>query len=118
MQTDKPTDEQAPNTPPEQQRSPRARMQALQAIPERQRTEAEWDELNELEIMLAPGNREGAPDPNPRHGHHSPSGGRPKQGGVPGGGGNPGGGGHHRKQGKNFQRRRPKGGPQGGGQQG
>ncbi len=118
MQTDKPTDEQAPNTPPEQQRSPRARMQALQAIPERQRTEAEWDELNELEIMLAPGNREGAPDPNPRHGHHSPSGGRPKQGGVPGGGGNPGGGGHHRKQGKNFQRRRPTGGPQGGGQQG
>lgn len=38
--------------------SPRARMQALQAIPERQRTDEEWDELNELEIMLASGNRE------------------------------------------------------------
>lgn len=121
MQSDKTTDEPAVNNPPEQQKSPRARMQALQAIPERQRTEAEWDELNELEIMLAPGNREGAPDPNPRHGHHSPSSGRPKQGGggMPGGapGGGPGGG-HHRKQGKNFQRRRPKGGPQGGGSQG
>ncbi|MES2564779.1 MAG: hypothetical protein V4637_18950 [Pseudomonadota bacterium] len=33
-------------------------MQQLQAIPERQRTDAEWDELNELEIMLASGNRE------------------------------------------------------------
>ena len=44
--------------------SPRQRMQALLAIPERQRTDEEWDELNELEIMLASGNREGAPDPN------------------------------------------------------
>ena len=42
--------------------SPRARLQALLAIPERQRTDAQWDELNELEIMLAGGNREGAPE--------------------------------------------------------
>ena len=40
--------------------SARARLQALRAIPERQRTDAEWDELNELEIRLAAGNREGA----------------------------------------------------------
>lgn len=40
--------------------SARLRLQALLAIPDRQRTEAEWDELNQLEIMLAPGNREGA----------------------------------------------------------
>lgn len=33
-------------------------MQQLLSIPERQRTDAEWDELNELEIMLASGNRE------------------------------------------------------------
>jgi hypothetical protein len=38
--------------------SPRARLQQLQAIPERQRTEEEWDELNELEIMFAAGNRD------------------------------------------------------------
>lgn len=43
--------------------SPRARLQALLAIPERQRTDEQWDEINELEIMLAAGNRQGAPDP-------------------------------------------------------
>lgn len=36
---------------------PRRRLQALLAIPDSQRTEAEWDELVELEISLAPGNR-------------------------------------------------------------
>ena len=85
-------------------------MHALLAIPERERTEAEWDELNELEIMLAPGNREGAPDPSLRQNQQQPGGGnRPRRGGDP----NAGGGGHHRKQQKNFQRRRPKGPPQG-----
>ena len=44
--------------------SPRARLQELLAIPDRNRTDAEWDELNELEIALASGNRPGAPDPN------------------------------------------------------
>ena len=39
-------------------------MQELLAVPENQRTEEQWDELNELEIMLAPGNREGAPSQN------------------------------------------------------
>jgi hypothetical protein len=47
-------------TPPT---SPRARLQTLLAIPERQRTDEQWDEINELEIMLAAGNRQGAPDP-------------------------------------------------------
>lgn len=41
--------------------SPRQRLQALLAIPEGQRTDAQWDELNELEIELASGNRQGAP---------------------------------------------------------
>lgn len=41
-----------------QTNSPRARLQQLLAIPERQRTEEEWDELNELEIMFAAGNRD------------------------------------------------------------
>jgi len=44
------------------------RLQELLAIPERQRTDAQWDELNELEIALAsvnlaetPGVRRNAP---------------------------------------------------------
>jgi hypothetical protein len=46
--------------------SPRRRLQELLAIPERQRTEAEWDEINELEISQAPGNRVDAGEPRPR----------------------------------------------------
>lgn len=38
---------------------PRRRLRELLAIPERDRTDAEWDEINELEIQLAPGNRIG-----------------------------------------------------------
>lgn len=90
--------------------SPRARLQQLQAIPERQRTDAEWDELNELEIMLASGNRQGAPNPNVRN--NSPmSGGQQRQGGG-GGQQRPGGGGGqpHRGQrpGRKFHQRPPK----------
>ena len=33
------------------------RLKELLAIPERQRTEAQWDEINELEITLTPVNR-------------------------------------------------------------
>jgi hypothetical protein len=40
------------------QSNSRARLQQLLAIPERQRTDEEWDELNELEIMFAAGNRD------------------------------------------------------------
>jgi hypothetical protein len=35
----------------------RRRLQALLQIPEKERTEAQWDEINELEIGLASGNR-------------------------------------------------------------
>lgn len=37
---------------------PRSRLQELLAIPERLRTDAQWDEINELEISLTPVNRE------------------------------------------------------------
>ena len=47
---------------PSQPVSPRRRLQELLAIPDSQRTEEQWDELNELEIKLAPGNRELPPD--------------------------------------------------------
>lgn len=66
------------NTP--QPPSPRRRLQALLAIPDSQRTDAEWDELNELEIQLAPGNRMGAPDPSVRR-DSPPPGGKARTGG-------------------------------------
>lgn len=37
---------------------PRRRIRELLAIPDRDRTDEQWDELNELEIRTAPGNRE------------------------------------------------------------
>lgn len=37
---------------------PRRRLRELLAIPERDRTDAQWDEIIELEITMAPGNRE------------------------------------------------------------
>jgi hypothetical protein len=78
--------------------SPRARLQQLLAIPERHRTDAEWDELNELEITLASAIREGAPQQNAR-------GNAPAPGGQsrPGGGSNQG-----RKAGGRFHHRPPK----------
>ncbi len=72
-----------------QQVSPRQRMQALLAIPDSQRTDEQWDELNELEIMLSPVNREGAPEPGARR---KPSGGSGQPGGSkpPAAAGDPG----------------------------
>ena len=80
-----------PQTP-----SPRARLQALQAIPESKRTDAEWDELNELEILLASSNRQGAPEQGAR-------GNPPAPGGHPG----PGAPRHGQKQGRRFHHQRP-----------
>jgi hypothetical protein len=86
-----------------QPESPRARLQALLAVPEKERTEEQWDEIVELEITLAPGNREGMPEQNhPRH-----AGVKPAEHRMPGGGGpgkKPGGK-------KKFHRRPPKKGP-------
>jgi len=48
---------------------PRQRLQTLLAIPESRRTDAEWDEINELEIMLASGMRQPQPTHNVRHGN-------------------------------------------------
>ncbi|PWB52026.1 MAG: hypothetical protein C3F18_08620 [Nitrosomonadales bacterium] len=78
--------------------SPRQRLQALLAIPERQRTDAEWDELNELEIALASVNRTEARDPAPRRNAPPPSS-QPK----------PGSGTAGKKPARKFQRRPPKG---------
>lgn len=60
-------DKQQPQPQPQPQPiSPRRRLQELLAIPEYQRTDAEWDEVNELEISLASANRLDAPDPSVR----------------------------------------------------
>ena len=106
-----------------QQNSPRARLQELLAIPERQRTDEQWDELNELEIMLAAGNREGAPQHGQQgqHGHRGnrlpmgPMGGHPNQNQNQNPNKQGGGGGPHRnrKQGRKFHQRPPKRGPMG-----
>ncbi|HKA41215.1 MAG TPA: hypothetical protein VKF40_04410 [Burkholderiales bacterium] len=78
--------------------SPRARLQELLAIPESKRTDAEWDELNELEIMLAAGNRGGAPQQGGRG--NAP---------APGGHSRPGGGQHHGKNPpRKFHQRPPR----------
>lgn len=53
------------NEPPSQ--DPRRRLRELLAIPDHQRTDAIWDEIIELEICLAPGNRiQGAPSDSGR----------------------------------------------------
>src|SRR5262245_62979218 len=95
-------DEQQPQQQPI---SPRALLQELRPIPERQRTDAQWDELNELEIKLAAGNREGAPQQNPR-GNTPPQGGQPRPGGQPRQGG--GQQNQGRRQQRKFHQRPPK----------
>jgi hypothetical protein len=89
---------------------PHIRLKELLAIPDRHRTEAQWDELIELEIVLAPGNREGAPEHKPGRTGPPParrvrSGGG---GGVSGGGGGGGGGGSPKKPFRKFHKKPPK----------
>jgi hypothetical protein len=63
---------------------PRRRLRELLAIPDHQRTDAIWDEIIELEICLAPGNRiQGSPgaqqEPGRRQGPGQGQGRRPEQ---------------------------------------
>ena len=78
--------------------SPRRRQQELLAIPERLRTDAQWDELNELEITLASANRAETHEPAARR-HTPASASRPKPGGDTQG----------KKPLKKFHKRPPKG---------
>jgi len=57
----------------------RRRLRELLSIPERDRTDEQWDEIIELEIQLAPGNRaspseHGGGPVNTGGGHNKPSG--------------------------------------------
>jgi hypothetical protein len=56
----------------------RRRLRQLLAIPDRERSDAVWDEIIGLEIQLAPGNR--APAPGAEGGHRPDSGRRQEQG--------------------------------------
>jgi hypothetical protein len=58
---------------------PRRRLRELLSVPERDRTDPQWDEINELEIQLAPGNRVSP-------GHQAGSSDKPAGGGGGGGG--------------------------------
>jgi hypothetical protein len=78
--------------------SPQDRLQQLLAIPERQRTDAQWDEISDLEIKLAAGNRESTPGAGARR--STP---------LTASRLNPGGGTQGKKSAKNFTKRPPKG---------
>ena len=60
-----------------EQEARRRRIRELMAIPDRERTDAQWDELNELEIMMAMTNGQAMPRANPQGpgGHHKQGGG-------------------------------------------
>ncbi len=94
----------APVAPPPAAPSfdPRRRLRELLSVPERDRSDAQWDEIVELEIQLAPGNRV---HPNSNPDAPLPTGGKPSPGGKKhhrpnknSGGGGGGGGGNRRPQ--------------------
>lgn len=99
-----PPDSVPPQQPQPQPFDPRRRLRELLSVPERDRTDAQWDEIVELEIQLAPGNRitplpSGGGNNNPnrppsRKSHFKGQGGG---GGGQGGGGGGGGGGRRQK---------------------
>lgn len=61
MNTQSPPPDSPPPTPPAPPApppfDPRRRLRELLSVPERDRSDAQWDEIVELEIQLAPGNR-------------------------------------------------------------
>ncbi len=58
MNTQSPPPDSVPPQPQAPQpQDPRRRLRELLSIPERDRTDEQWDEIVELEIQTAPGNR-------------------------------------------------------------
>ena len=101
----------------------RRRLRELVSVPERDRSDAQWDEIIELEIQLAPGNRVAGHEASGGSGghvrHQAPRSNKPGGGGgQPQGGANAGGAGaqqkKHRPRSKNNRRPRPGGGKGGG----
>lgn len=93
-----------PETPPVIQPSPggdnRRRLRELLSIPERDRSDEQWDEIIELEIQLAPGNRVSANE------HGGNAGGGQQHHGKPGAGNAPSQK-KHRPRNNNHRRVRP-----------
>jgi len=89
--------------------SPRRRQQELLAIPERLRTDAQWDELNELEIALASANRAETREPAVNR-NASVSGGKPGSARQPRPAGQPkpGAGEQGKRPPRKFHKRPPK----------
>lgn len=87
-ETEVPANEQpAAEAPaPVPQFDPRRRLRELLSVPERDRTDEQWDEIIELEIQTAPGNRVSGNEPH---------GGNPGRNAMPQG--KPGGGGQQKK---------------------
>lgn len=85
-----PTDnipEAQPAVVPQPQFDARRRLRELLSVPERDRSDEQWDEIIELEIQLAPGNRISGNEQhgggggnqgrnNPQHGKQQPGGGQ------------------------------------------
>lgn len=91
------------NSPvPPQPTDLKRRLRELLSVPERDRTDEQWDEIVELEIQLAPGNRISGPSAN------NVGGGNP--GGNPnaGGGNQPSQARKHRPRGNNRRPNKPK----------
>ena len=74
---------------------PRRRLRELLSVPESQRTDPQWDEIIELEVQLAPGNRIGGD--LPRNNDRNDRGQGQKNAGNSGAGGNPGAGGNWKR---------------------
>ena len=100
--TQAPVPSQAPVGPVVPAFDPRRRLRELLSIPESQRTDPQWDEIIELEVQLAPGNRIGQEGQGggkrPQGQPHSHSSGN-RGGGGGGGGGGTGGGGNFKRHG-------------------
>lgn len=89
---------------PQQPPSPRQRLKELLAIPERDRTDEQWDEINELEIQLASAIRQEPPSQGDRNRPQTIPGQPRPAGGPPG-----------KKPFKKFRKKRRGGGGGGGG---
>jgi len=93
-------------TTPSPTTSPQQRMKELLSIPDNQKTEAQWDELIELEIALA---QEGRPGGGGQKPQGAASQAKKQNNGKPhGGGGGAGGGQQPRKPQRKFYKKPPK----------
>lgn len=109
-------DQQGGSTPNKPPTNPAARLRELLSIPERLRTDAQWDEIIDIEISMGPRKPSGnakSQNPQQQFRQNEGRGGHDKKPGGSGGGGGGGGGGN-----KHMRKRRPGGGGgnQGGGQ--